>query len=67
MIKDIVKAKMKEKGIKTFIQFAEEIGEDTRALRKMFERNDCKVSILLKMCEVLEATPDEILGHKKNL
>jgi len=63
-MKENIKILMKSKNIKNFYEFADLINENTRTLRNIFKRNDCKVSILLKMCEVLECTPNEILNYK---
>jgi len=65
-MKDNIKKLMEAKKIKNLYEFAALIKESYRTLANIFKRNDCKVSILLKMCEVLECSPDEILGYKKS-
>lgn len=63
-MKENIKILMRGKNIKNFYEFADLINESNRTLTNIFKRNDCKVSILLKMCEVLECTPNEILNYK---
>ncbi len=44
---------MQKKGMKNLSELAQKIGLSYESLRKIFNRNDCKLSTLLKISEVL--------------
>ena len=56
-----IKSKFAENGIETVLQFCEKIGITDVAMRGIFKREDCKVSLLKKMCEVLSCTPNDLI------
>jgi DNA-binding Xre family transcriptional regulator len=41
--------------------FCDEIGISDVALRKLFSRNDCKISMAVKMCQLLEIDIKELI------
>jgi len=56
-----IKGKFVENNIKGIGDFCKKIDISNRALIDIFKRQDCKVSLLLKMCEVLNCKANDLL------
>ncbi len=56
-----IKGKFADNNIKTLSEFCEKVGISHTSIRDIFKREDCKVSFLLKMCEVLNCKANDLL------
>lgn len=56
-----IKSRFPQVEIKTIIQFSKMVGVSDTAMRNIFKKEDCKISLLLRMCEVLNCTPNDLL------
>ena len=62
VLRNRVEMLMKREGFKTKGDFCEKIGISRLSLRRILDRNDCKLSILIKMCDALNCTMKELTG-----
>ena len=58
-----IKAKMIENEIESSVYFCEKINITRRTLFTIFKTEDCRVSVLRKMCEVLKCSSTDLLGY----
>ncbi len=58
-----IKTRWAEADIKSLVDFSNKIGISDNSMRLIFKKEDCKLSLLLKMCEVLKCTPNDLTGY----
>ena len=51
-----VRERFEENNIKSIADFAQKVGVSERGMRKIFQREDCKFSLIKKMSEVLNVS-----------
>ena len=58
-----VEIQMAKAGIRTRMELCEKLEISDSSLRRIYQRDDCKKSLLIKMCDIMNCTLNDLIGR----